>query len=790
MASRGGERDELDSLFEGMVLFDPSEIADNDNFHLHQQDKDQQQPISPPPPSDASQPLDENLFSDLTLINSVQSHLTLTTDDSATTTSREVPSSSISRQVSTRKKRRAGLRIGYGRDASILDDQSNSHPARSAEPELPPPSPSLPSSPFTAETESAGSAPPQHEEETADSLSVSHPSLPTATTTVELDYSSRVCEEVGSSLSSAANGSYRDDNMLSDAEPRATVSTDDLQSGEDQINISAPFESRFEQIRCQISKKLGHVRELVGSVSAVRKDSIRRRRKAAEAVNLASARFRELEKELEEACEAEDFETAERVSESLAHAETDKEQLAVALRHAEADCDAIDSKIREALERQIAVEEECASLLKNFSTDAANDANLILKNAEAASEKELDKWLSLTEDLELKKMELDIESDLINAAKGVLNDSIEQSAEDDRREREILCKRKELLTEELEKLLALVKQKEAEIAETDNSIEAVEKRIADVVSTFQEAQSTIDTNFDSLRSNLSQMELENEGLTRKKKEIDDFLSQEKDKGMRLKELVLVSADEAKMYQDVVELRKNLMMFTLGSIEEKVRLTKTEEKLSGDVHMLKQEISSARASLQELSSTKSSFQQESESLKQRVAFIDKRVPELEAEKKVAAAARNFKEAARIATESKTLTVEKEGLQTKIAADVLELRKLEEEISNTVNRLQETEGQILTMERELAMARFQRLLLIAGAAKAERSAALELGDLEEADILLAEAEAAEAEARKIPPVYGFEEEEFANLPKQCISMELVSYLGGKQLAELAASACPST
>lgn len=217
------------------------------------------------------------------------------------------------------------------------------------------------------------------------------------------------------------------------------------------------------------------------------------------------------------------------------------------------------------------------------------------------------------------------------------------------------------------------------------------------------------------------------------------------------------------------------------------LAKAEDKLSDDVQMLRQEISATRASLQELSSTKSSLQQEIESLNQRLVFIDKRVPELEAEKKVAAAARNFKEAVRIATESKSLSVEKENIQTKMAGAVLELRKLEEDIFDTVNRLQDVDGQISTKEKEVAMARFQRLILIAGAAKAERSAALELGDLKEADILLAEAEAAESEARKLQPVYEFKEEEFDRLPKQYISMDLVSNLGGKQLAELAASAC---
>ncbi|PON90604.1 hypothetical protein TorRG33x02_136590 [Trema orientale] len=85
----------------------------------------------------------------------------------------------------------------------------------------------------------------------------------------------------------------------------------------------------------------------------------------------------------------------------------------------------------------------------------------------------------------------------------------------------------------------------------------------------------------------------------------------------------------------------------------------------------------------------------------------------------------------------------------------------------------------------MARFKRLLLTAGYAAAERAVALEIVDVEEANLLLAEAEAADSEAKQLQPVYNFKMEEFANLPKHFISMELVANLGKKQLAELAAS-----
>lgn len=220
-----------------------------------------------------------------------------------------------------------------------------------------------------------------------------------------------------------------------------------------------------------------------------------------------------------------------------------------------------------------------------------------MKKAESLSSEEMEKWLASTEALEGRKIELEIESHLVNEARAVLNNSIEHSVEDDLREKEILYKKKDILTNELQKLLALVRDKEKEIAENDSNIRAVEERISIVVSDFQEYQSSIDAKYDSLQSIISQLNLESEAMSMKKKEIDKFLNDEVDRGTKLKELARVSADEAKEYQEVVELRRSLMSSILKSREDKVKLAKTEEKLSAEVQTLQQEASAARASLQ-------------------------------------------------------------------------------------------------------------------------------------------------------------------------------------------------
>lgn len=766
------EKDEMDSLFEGMVLFNPSADVGHHAQLSTIADADADADASASSPSQVSnEPLDENLFSDLTLMTPSQS-LLLDEEEDETQPPSDLPL--VSRQNSSRRRKKAGLRIGYGRDRDYADHRpQSSHTHLNSHSDI--------SSVLAAIQDKEANQEQKFEQEAEESRD-EEKNISSITTAKEQDSSTEKLNNGTDSLN------YPNKKLnLSSATPISSTLDDDEYMDAGHLNVKAnPVELKFDQIRATIADKLKLAQEAVISVSALRKESIRRRREAVEEFNGASTRHRDLEKKLDEACEAEDFETAERVSENLASAEKEKEQSVILLRDAETYCDVIDTKMQDVLVSLIQAEEECVYLLRRFSEEAASNADSILMDAETISSKDGAEWLSSVEAIEVSKFELEIQSQLVHGAKSVLNESIDHSVEDDRREIDVLCKRKEVLAEELRELLAFVKEKEAEIAENDALIQKVEHRIDGVVSCFKEVQESIYNNYDKLQSHLSELMAENDVLLKRKKDIDSYLSQQESRGEKIKNLSRISADEANMYEEVVGLRKSLAVFISKSKAYRLNLAKSEERISEEVQILKQDFFAARASLQVLSSTKSSIQQEVESCKQRLLFIDRRLPELEAEKKVAAATRNFKEAARLSAEAKALCIEKEEIQRKMDSTESELKKLEEEICHTIDRMQETEVQISSKEKELAMARFQRLILIAREARAERSAALELGDHEEAESLMAEADAAEVEARKLQPIYNFNEEAIENLPEVFISAELVSTLGNKQLAELAASA----
>ncbi|KAK1263462.1 hypothetical protein QJS04_geneDACA009360 [Acorus gramineus] len=780
----GGGDDDMASLFEGMVLFDSSVISDDPSPPTPPPPVSHPSEPSPPSPSVHSKPLDENLFSDLTLIDPLQSiplepppssvespRSSLGVDTPPSPSPPIVSTASISRQSSSLRKKKRAVRIGYAREDPIHSDSPS--PSKSdLEVVLP-----MASKPEIDVPVSSKSYP--------------EVVLPMASKPeIDVPVSSKSYPEVVLPMASKPEidvpVSFKSD--LPEEVDRLSVTEEVvIASGEanEREEVIGSIEEKLELIRARISEKLDRIRKIAASVFEERKETGRRRRRVAEELGAASASHVELERDLEEACEAEDFERAERVSEKLAAAEADKERLLSALRDAEVGCDAVEARMLEVLESQIAAEEEDVSLLDQFAKDAADDADLVLKNAEEVSLKEMEEWESSTEALEIRKVELDIQSHFINEVRSGLKSSIALLVADDMKEKEALCRKREVLNEELDELLALVRLKEAEVAENETRISAVEERIDSAGSEFQNAHSTIDMKCGELQSALSLIESEGEALALKKREVDEFLSLAEQKSHKLRELASVSSDEARTCQDLVGLRKSLVSSILKLREDKVRLAKMEEKFSEDIQVLRQQVSAARASLQELSSTKSSIQQEITSFKQRISFIDKRGPELEAEKKVAAAARNFKEAGRIAAEAKALSTEKENLQNKKEVATLELGRVEEEIKETVNKIEESENMILLKEREAAKTGFERLQLVAAAAMSERSAAVELGEIKEADALLKEAESAESEARKLQETYGLESDELTKAPEQYISIALVTNLAGKHLADLADS-----
>lgn len=361
-ADAWGGADDGSSLFEGMVLFAPEPAAaaeeaapvpvlDPDPDPEPRPDADAGAAASSS--SSAPPPLDEDLFSDLTLLapqeplslEQQQSPLPQGEDRShaapAPAPSPPAPAAALFWQPSSsslRKKKRA-VRIGYG---------------RSPQPEPPSPLPPATVRASTAATMSATSIPfmdasPQ----------------PAAPPTPD-QYPEQLADVY-------ANGDEVDTEVVVVPDTNPPHLDEELKEEDDQKadevagDAVVRIEERLALLRSQISSKLDSIQQRAAAVVARRRQLAGRRRKVAEEVTSVASRHKDLERELEEACEAEDFERAEKISDSLAALEKEKDRLLTALRNAELDYDSVDSELQGVLESHIAAEEEAAALLKQFA---------------------------------------------------------------------------------------------------------------------------------------------------------------------------------------------------------------------------------------------------------------------------------------------------------------------------------------------------------------------------------------------------------------------------------------
>ncbi|XP_051203192.1 uncharacterized protein [Lolium perenne] len=779
MASQdGGWGDGGDSLFEGMVLFAPSLSADPAAA------AEAPEPPKPPTPrpaaaaaadadtdtSAASQPLDEDLFSDLTLL-APQPPLDQAQQPQAQDQSHRpaspvspapAPAAALSRQPSSsalRKKKRA-VRIGYGRSPQ-------SAPAL-------PPTVAPPTTTTTTTT-------------TATTTAAAATAIPTASSSGSLPVPDASPHDAAPPIPSQHPDHHQADNgdeqLASVLDPKASSS--DAKEEDVAGGAAVGIEERLALLRSRMSSKLDAIQQRAAAVAAKRRQLAGRQRKVAEDVASAASKHKDLERELEEACEAEDFERAERISDSLAALETDKDRLLTALRDAELVYDSVDLELQDVLESRIAMEEEAAALLEQFVKDATAHADSVSKQAEEMSSKEIEEWQTSMEILQIKKLEMEVETELVLSARSGLEGSVEHLIEDDKREKDMLSKKGDTLTVELAELLELVRLKEAEIAENNARIQEVQERISAVVSRFHGSQSDIDMKINSLQEAQNKIDQDTELLVLKKNEIDNFVSSTEQKDSDLREIINACSSEAKACQQSVELRRKLASSILKSRQDRIGLLKREEEISQDIQMLRQQTTDARTSLQGISSRRAGIQQEIATFKQKLSFMDKRGPELEAEKKVAAAARNFKEAGRIAAEAKALYSEKEELHAKLEKAGTDLEIIEKDITATTDKIQECEGLIVLKEQESAMTSYKRLRLDSSAARAELTAATETDDNEEVEILRKEAEAAESKALELKTMYNLQPDGDEYTFQPVVPIAFITNSTWQQLAEMASS-----
>eukprot|EP00897_Mesotaenium_endlicherianum_P009930 jgi/Mesen1/8966/ME000056S08378 len=528
------------------------------------------------------------------------------------------------------------------------------------------------------------------------------------------------------------------------------------EDGEEDVEVDLELlslEDRVGAIKKSIESKLQRLRAQASSFAAARKLAIQARRQGARNFIAAATRLKDLEEQLMEACEKEDFEAADALSQEMEGAEREAKAAAEEARVAEEQADAAMLDVEGSMEAEVALELEGAQRLKSLQEEALSGAEKALAEAQAAAAAEMERLAGEEEVAEARRRKVSLEQRVIDEEAAEMRTRVDALTRSERAEKAALLEVRQALQAELDDLLAKVRAKEAEMEEQDVLIGAVDQKISAASAKFDKMRAGLDAEVERVARVAAEVEQALADIFNEKEEVQGALKSAEE-GARQLELTASAAErEAVAMEEAAEGRRAQARAAEELRERRGQLAAREKEVQEEAELVRGETAKLRAYLQEQAAARVVKQQDVAAAQQRVAHAEKRGPELDVEKRLAASSRNFKEAARLAAEAKLLTNDKESAAAEIRLLTNEMEESEKMDAEKIEQLGELESMLADKDKEASMVRCERLRLIADVARKEMEEAAEAEDFEEAESLNLEAEAADEEADALQKQHGF-------------------------------------
>ena len=248
------------------------------------------------------------------------------------------------------------------------------------------------------------------------------------------------------------------------------------------------------------------------------------------------------------------------------------------------------------------------------------------------------------------------------------------------------------LREEERAILDELERKRAEIRSTEEALASVTNSIAELASKYDKRRERLAEDRSSAEAELAQIESE-------KRVLDERLQSEKDacgaideEALHMRGAADSCATEAARIEEDVRVSQENAVKEERTLKELETLVGRCDEMQAAVLRLDETLSSARNASREAELTTERLQKELATLASTITSGSSRIPQLEEEKRRAAAAKNFKKAGTLSVEVKKLTAEhEEALATQ--------KTKQEELDASTATYAESESSAMAAEDEL-------------------------------------------------------------------------------------------
>ena len=262
--------------------------------------------------------------------------------------------------------------------------------------------------------------------------------------------------------------------------------------------------------------------------------------------------------------------------------------------------------------------------------------------------------------MDLKHLERD--EGLVEEERKELEGTIQEQTSDMEKLRDQAKERLERVNEEIQDLRALLDAKENLAAELQSDFAAQETAISKIRSKFSRQLARLENKLTALKANRKEWESE--------KQHHDHLKSSHESAIKAHSEALTAHEEMmKIIQEEISTAEKVEEIIVSEIVE-AETREAADEASSEVRELQADVLKCEAAADEANQVLMAAKATVSNLRDELDQIEKQIPELEEQKKTAAASRDFKSAAKASKEIKEISARKERLREELDGEAVE------------------------------------------------------------------------------------------------------------------------
>ncbi|GLD97096.1 hypothetical protein PINS_up005779 [Pythium insidiosum] len=410
--------------------------------------------------------------------------------------------------------------------------------------------------------------------------------------------------------------------------------------------------------------------------------------------------LRDIEAQQQQACEAEDFEKADALNgaiNSVRHCITLTES---DLRKADNELAAFLKAKEKAFANQLKSTRGTLKELEKFREDQDNERAALREELKKFEHEQTDHLQFEAERIETELHHVSTNLDHLQSEKSEIDSTIEEQCKDEITLREELLEKRAGVEEEIRELERQLKLKMDEMRGIQSSIDKADHEIEAVRSKYSRQLKRIADREEGLLKTKAEVEADAEQLKQEKvqfgEKIEDYEARISEYGKRMTTVKK-------------EMRAAMLLVSVLEVQETRREQSAVRKKqhTAELTALSDAATIAEQSYVMLQKQHNELEKSLSVHRNAIASAEAMIPQLEQEKKNAAAQRNFKEAARISKDIKSLEKDQATAEEMVEVVEMELQDLKERIVKREAECEDKKEELKTVERQLELNALQEL-----------------------------------------------------------------------------------